>query len=205
MGSIGVVILAAGGSTRMGRPKQLLPYGESTLLRHAAAVAVASGLGPVIVVVGSDPDRMAAELDGLPVTPVANPDWERGLGTSVRAGVRAALEMTPDLDAVILTLADLPLVTPRLLGRMAREHRERSSPIVACRYGGTAGVPALFGRSSFAALQSLPDDRGAKGLIAAAGSGIGLVDFPGGSADIDTPADYARLAPGQTTAAPPAP
>ena len=200
MGS-GVVILAAGGSSRMGRPKQLLPFRGRTMLRHAAEVAVASGLRPVLVVLGDDADRMGTELDGLPVTPVLNPDWDRGMGTSVRAGVRALLVAAPDADAVVLTLCDLPLVTPDVFARLVETHRG-GHPVAACRYGDAAGVPTLFDRSYFPALQTLADGEGAKRLVAAAGPAVGFVAFPDGSADVDTPADYRRLVASDATIGP---
>lgn len=191
--SVGVVLLAAGGSTRMGRAKQSLPFRGTTLLRHAATAAAESGLVPAVVVLGARAGELEAELRGLPVAAVVNPEWESGLSASIRAGLTAALAADPRLEAVVLTLADLPAVTPELLAALARRHRDTGAKIVACRYADAAGVPALFARVHFPELLQLPDASGAKRLIAAAGADVEVVDFPGGAADIDTPADYARL------------
>lgn len=198
---VGVVLLAAGGSARMGRSKQLLPYRGTTLLRHAATVAAEAKLRPAVVVLGAEADRAAAELIGLPVLPVVNAEWARGLGTSIHVGVTAALAAEPNLSAVVLTLADLPLVTPDLLRQLARSHVETGRQLAACRYADAPGVPALFGRAFFPVLQALPDDQGAKKLLRAAGAEVTLIDFPGGAADIDTPAEYERLL-GQPSADP---
>jgi molybdenum cofactor cytidylyltransferase len=189
--NVGVILLAAGGSVRMGRPKQLLPFRGKTLLRHAAETVTASGLRPAVVVLGPDHERMAAELTELPIAVAVNPDWERGIGSSIRAGVLAARASDP--DALVITLADLPAVTPGLLWELARVHHATGCAVVACRYGDTTGVPALFARERLAELQALPDASGAKRLIEAAGSDVATVDFPGGNADIDTPADFDRL------------
>jgi molybdenum cofactor cytidylyltransferase len=100
-----------------------------------------------VVVIGASADRTAEELADLPVVRVVNADWERGMGRSIRVGVRAALAADPHLSAVIVTLADLPLVTPQLLCELVHEHRRSGWPLVACRYVDTGRAPALFSRT----------------------------------------------------------
>lgn len=107
--SVAAVVLAAGGSTRMGQPKQLLTFGGRTLLRRTAEVALGAGGDPVFVVLGAGAEQVASELDGLNVTAVVNGEWAAGPGTSVRAGI-AALERLPGVEAAVFLLCDQPLV-----------------------------------------------------------------------------------------------
>lgn len=176
----------------MGRAKQLLAHGGSTLVRHAAEVAVACRCGPVAVVVGASSDAVAAERVGLPVAVVRNPGWEHGIGSSIRAGVGFFAE-DANVDAVVILLADQPRVGYEVVGRLIRAHRETGSPVVAATYAGTVGVPALFARSRFAELLALDDWAGAKRIIERAGAEAIRVAVPEAEFDIDTPADYERL------------
>ncbi|HEX5324266.1 MAG TPA: nucleotidyltransferase family protein [Capsulimonadaceae bacterium] len=191
---IAVVLLAAGGSTRLGRPKQLLPYNGSTLLRHAVETALAAKLGPVVLVLGAQAEACREAVAGLPVAIVVNAQWDAGMGGSIAAGV-AALTRDPGQtpDAAILMLCDQPGVTPEHLNRLAAAFRAGDAPIVASAYGGSAGVPALFSRRLFPDLMALNPAQGAKALIARHGERVARVDFPEGALDIDTPADYERL------------
>lgn len=189
------IVLAAGGSSRMGRPKQLLPFRGRSLLRHAAGVALAGGCDPVVVVLGAGADRLRAELDGLPVTTAENPDWEQGPGTSVRAGVAAV----GAADAVVFLLCDQPLVDAAHVRRLVAAHRATGRPMVASGYGGSVGVPALFARACFPALLATPPAAGAKPLLTRDPDAVAVVSFPAGAVDLDTPADYERR---RTTADP---
>jgi len=187
----GCVLLAAGGSRRMGSPKQLLPYRGRPLLRHAAEVALETECRPVIVVLGAEADALGGVLAGLPVETVMNPLWEEGMGTSIRAGVTAA--EAHDVDGLILGLADQPLVTADLLHRLVREFLRTGQPIVASAYAGTVGVPAFFERRYFPSLTALAPEQGCKGLILGHRDEAILLDCPEAEADIDTPEEYARL------------
>ena len=190
---IGLVLLAAGGATRMGTAKQLLPYLGRSLLRHAAEVAVASGLAPVLVVLGAQADRLEPELAGLQVGIVTNDEWEKGMGGSIRAGIRAMQAATAGVEAVVFTVCDQPLVGPDVIGRLVEGYLVTGKPVVASEYRGTLGVPALFARRYFPHLSGLADGGGAKRLIAGAGNAVHAVPFLGGAFDIDTPQDYERL------------
>jgi molybdenum cofactor cytidylyltransferase len=190
MHEFGVVVLAAGNSSRMGSAKQLLDYGGKPLLRHAVEVALASTCRRVIVVLGSQCDELRRALDGLPVAIEENGRWAEGMGTSIQAGVEAARR--ENLAGVILSLADQPLVTARNLNALVNAHLESGQPIVASRYSGTVGVPAFFSREFFPQLLSLAPSAGCKGVILShAGSALHL-DCLEAESDIDTPEDYAR-------------
>ena len=183
------IILAAGGSSRMGLPKQLLQFGGVSLLRRACQVALQSGLSPAFVVLGPDADRFARELDGLSVATVINANWREGIGSSIRTGIRAVRIGAPNAEAIVIMLCDQPMVRPELIAQLADRYRATGSPIVASRYQDTLGVPALFARSYFAELESLRGGSGAKGVIASAGAAVQAVPFPAGVFDIDTEHD----------------
>ena len=161
---IGLVLLAAGESRRMGTPNQLLPFEGKPLVRHAAQVAVASGCSPVVVVLGSSSQNIAPALEGLPVRAVTNSRWAEGMGTSIQAGLAA---LAPEhLDGVVITLADQPFVNAAHLAHLIAAQRRSNRPIIASEYSGTAGIPALFMRPVFDELN-------------ADGSAIGAdVEFP---------------------------
>lgn len=186
-----VVLLAAGASTRMGRPKQLLDVQGRPLVRHAAETALDSGLGPVLVVLGAGSRTIAPALDGLPVEIVVNASWPEGLGSSVQAGVRRALAAHPDLPWVVLALADQPGVSAAHLRRLAAARRAAGRGIVASSGEGAAQPPALFTAAWFPRLLSLTGDAGARSLLRAEAARLARVplDQP---ADLDTPDDYAR-------------
>lgn len=190
-GQIGVVILAAGASTRMGEPKQLLPYEGHTLLRRSAEAALASGCGPVAVVLGAAAERTRAEVEALPVRLVVNEAWSGGLSTSVRAGVEA-LESEP-IDAILFAPCDQPALEPAVLDRLAAEFRRSRRPIVASGYDGAWGVPMLFARPLWGALKTLRGDEGARRVALTRPEEVACVPFPGGARDVDTRDDYRAL------------
>lgn len=191
MSGFAVVLLAAGNSSRMGAPKQLLDYRGRPLLRHAADVALRSAARRVIVVLGANAAGLRSALDLLPVEIVENPLWDEGMGTSIRAGISAASLL--DLTGAILALADQPLITHRTYNNLVEAHFRASRPIVASQYAGTVGVPAFFAREYFPVLASLPPDQGCKGLILRHPGRALLLPCPEAETDIDTPDDYSRL------------
>jgi molybdenum cofactor cytidylyltransferase len=186
--TVAAVILAAGGSTRMGRPKQLLPWCRRSLLRHVVDVAGEAGCDPVVVVLGAAADRLRPELDGLSVTTVENPEWEAGPGTSVRVGIGAV----GTADAVVFLTCDQPFVDAGHVRRLIEAHRRTGQPMAASGYDGTAGVPALFAWPCFPELTGLAPQAGARQLLARYPRRVETVPFPAGAIDLDTPADYAR-------------
>lgn len=190
---IGLILLAAGGAARMGTPKQLLQFQGESLLRRAARCAVEAGLAPVVIVLGAHSEQLTPELDRLRVTVVVNEQWTKGMGTSIRRGMQSLLENAAECDAVVLMLGDQPLVTPETIQSIVAEYERSAVRIVASRYDGSLGVPALFDRQCFADLLALADEEGAKRLIADGVHTVRSVSFPGGALDVDTPQDYLRL------------
>ncbi|MDO7877783.1 nucleotidyltransferase family protein [Hymenobacter sp. ASUV-10] len=194
MQRIGLILLAAGSSSRLGQPKQLLPYQQRTLLRQAAEVAATSGCAPLVLVTGALHDELLPEVAGLPFYVVRNEDWAQGMSTSIQAGLDV-LEMqtkAAPLDAAIVMLCDQPLLTPGILRQLVTQFQATGQPLVACEYGGTRGVPALFGQTLFLALHALQGPAGARELLRQYAD-LPAVDFPGGAVDVDTVAQYQQL------------
>jgi molybdenum cofactor cytidylyltransferase len=189
----GIIVLAAGASVRMNEPKQLLQFQGTTLLRRAAQTAVESIYQPVVVVLGANFEKMNAEIEDLPVEIVLNKNWRRGLGSSIKAGIENLLEIAPDAAALVIALADQPLVSARHLNFFAEKFEQTQSAVIAAEYNNTRGVPALFAREVFDDLCRLPGDKGAKPVIEKHRHCLSTIALPDAAFDIDTPQDFASL------------
>ncbi|TGE18325.1 nucleotidyltransferase family protein [Hymenobacter elongatus] len=190
-----ILLLAAGSSSRLGQPKQLLHYQGQTLLRRAATTAIAAAGGPVIVVTGALHEELLPELAGLPLTVVRCPEWEQGMGASLKSGL-AALEKNVTSDSIAgitVMLCDQPLVTPALLRQLSATHSATGQPIVASEYGGVRGVPVFFASRMVPLLLHMPHAAGAAQLLKQHPAWVATVAFPGGATDVDTPAQYEAL------------
>jgi molybdenum cofactor cytidylyltransferase len=183
-----IVLLAAGTSSRFGSLKQLVSWEGRSLVRRAADTALATGL-PVWVVTGAGSERVQAELAGLRLTCVHNAGWARGMGGSLALGVRAV----GSADALLVMLADQPLVTVEDLRALQVAHAAHPESIVAAEYGdGVLGPPCLFPSSDFPALMALDGDRGARALLRQNPDRVRRVAMPNAAFDVDTPEDLAR-------------
>jgi molybdenum cofactor cytidylyltransferase len=191
---VGAVVLAAGSSSRMGRPKQTLSYGGESLLRRAARAALDAYCSPVVVVTGANAEPSRRELEGLDVREVFNPLWETGMASSIRAGVEALINADHGTQAVVLLLCDQPHVNAGVISRLVDAHRADGSHLVASTYGESFGAPALFGKALFAELARLEGAAGAKQVIKKYAATAHFLPFPGGEVDVDTPGDFSRLA-----------
>jgi len=189
---IPIVILAAGASTRMGTPKQLLSYQGRSFLRQITEVAIASVCEPVIVVLGSNADKMRSEISSLPVVVVENLLWTVGMSASIKTGMEL-LYTLPHLEAVVLTLCDQPFISPQIINQLVETYHFTNKPIIACQYADTLGVPAIFDHSLFAELTALQGTQGAKQIIYSHIHQVIPISFPQGAVDIDTPEDYQQL------------
>ena len=191
--NIGAVILAAGASTRMGKPKQLLYFKGRSLLRHTVEVALASVCKPIVVVLGAYAEQIRNEVSQLPVVVVENQDWKKGMGASIRVGVNAVNNYSENIEAVLLLLCDQPLVCDRIINQLVEAYLATRKPIIASEYAQTLGVPALFSRELFSELINLDVEKGAKQVIGKYSHLVFGVPFPAGVIDVDTPSDYERL------------
>lgn len=189
----GAIVLAAGGSTRMGRPKQTLRFRGETLIRRAALAALGAGCRPVVVVTGAHAEPVREELFGLDVREVWNESWATGMASSVRAGLAALLEADADASAVVLLLCDQPYVTAEHVASLVAAHRDTGRAVVASEYGEDYGVPSLFARALFEELARLEGGAGAKQIIKRHAHETHLLPFPEGAFDVDTPDDFTRL------------
>lgn len=188
---VAAIILAAGAASRMGKLKQLLPYGGKSFVQHAVNQSLEAGFVPVIVVTGAHADEVRETLAGASVMVAENEYWELGMGSSIACGMHALSDAAPDATAVAILLADQPLVTAEHLRRM----RDLLSPdcvAVAAEYAGSLGVPAIFTSALFGALLSLPAQVGAKQILRGRERIVAFA-LPEAATDIDTPEDYARL------------
>lgn len=189
----GAVVLAAGGSTRLGRPKQLLELSGEALVRRAARVAAEAGYAPVVVVVGAAATEVGAALSGGPFEVVTNPDWRTGVASSIRHGLEALTARRGDAEGVLLVTCDQPLVEAAHLAALAAALRDGVYAIAASSYGGTVGVPALFSRAVFDELRALEGEHGAKRVVTRDPGRVVTVALLGGECDIDTEADWSAL------------
>jgi len=188
---IGAVVLAAGGSTRLGRPKQLIVHEGATLVRHAVIAAHDTGARPVIVVLGADAELVAAQVPDRPgIETVFNPQWQTGISSSICAGLKAL--SARGVDGVLMTLADQPRVSATALDRLIAAFSENNR-IVASGYSGTSGVPAIFGSEYFPELLKLEGDRGAGAWLRSGSDSTTVVPFPEAEVDVDTEVDVAAL------------
>lgn len=194
MSNLGAIILAAGGSSRFGQPKQLVKFRGETLVGRAVAAAMEAGCAKVVVVAGESSDLIREELQGTPASVVRNSEWERGLGTSIRCGLEFLMAASRELKAIVLLACDQPFVEASVIAGLIAEAKRSGKPIVASSYANTLGVPAFFEGSCFSALLDLPDESGAKAVIQLRHDKVASVPFEEGAIDIDTPEDFERLA-----------
>jgi len=188
-----LIILAAGASTRLGQPKQLLPFRGRSLLRHATETALASACRPVVVVLGASAERLQTELNGLAVTVAQNPSCAEGIASSIRTGLKAAALESPGPDSVVIMLCDQPLITASMLDQLVKVHHSEARGIVASEYAGILGVPALFSRRYYRELSLLEGDQGARRIIVEHENDLARVSSPEAAVDVDRLEDVARL------------
>lgn len=189
----GVVILAAGASSRLGSPKQLLVYSGFTLLQHSIEVAQAVDAASVVVVLGANADLINSEINNTTANVVVNPEWKEGMASTIRFGLQTLVKLNPEVEAVIFMVADQPFVTADLLNDLIGLNKKEQRSIVASKYGTTFGTPVLFARRFFPELLELTGDVGAKSLVRKYMSETAFVPFPKGDIDIDTLEDYQKI------------
>ena len=191
MSKTGIIILAAGNSSRMGEPKQLMKFKNRTFLQHIILEAKNAKLDPVICVTGYQSDLIKKSIMDLGVTILYNEKWSEGMGSGISAGMRQVLPS--QVDAVILSVSDQPHVSSDLFGRMLALKDQTGKGIVASSYAGTLGTPVLFDRKYFEQLVSLNGNQGAKNIVKSNMSDVLPLEFEKGSVDIDTKEDYEKL------------
>jgi len=187
------VVLAAGASTRLGRPKQALQFGGQSLLEHVVNSALESEIGMAIVVVGANAELCRSLLRSIPVVVEFNANWQAGVSSSIAVGLDVVDRFEEDtgvaFESVVFLTCDQPFLSSDLLNEMVKAYHAEPASIVACEYGGTLGVPALFSRKYYGELRKLRGDRGARSLIVRHAEDVVSVPFPNGQVDIDIESD----------------
>ena len=187
-GSVAGVVLAAGASTRMGQNKLLFRLGGETLIRRTVASALSAGLDPVIVVLGHDAERAVTELAGLSIVPVFNPEYARGINRSLKMGIASVPE---DASAAVVMLADMPMVTDRMVAALVERFRASRAPIVVSDYEGVQAPPTLYSRTVFSELGALEGEGCGKQVVRRHAPEVVKVSWPAGAlTDVDRPEDY---------------
>ena len=190
------IVLAAGASTRLGQPKQLLQLDGESLLHRTVRTAGEAGCDPIFVVLGYEADYMEQELIDLAARPAINPDWRSGMGSSLRSGIEAVMEEIPTPPKTFILLCDQPTLSAEILSKLLDASAKAKSLITASSYAGRSGVPAIFDRQLYPYLLRVEGDQGARSVIQRYADQTTSVDFPGGILDIDTPEDLASHTPG---------
>ncbi|MET1057572.1 MAG: nucleotidyltransferase family protein [Pedobacter sp.] len=188
----GIVILAAGSSSRLGQPKQLLSYQHKSLLARTIEAAKSTRDGIVVVILGEKHAAIAKDVEPSGVRVVYNEGWEEGMSSSIRAGL-SALTAHTELDGVILTVCDQPFLTASVLNALLDAAESSGKSIVASAYGDTLGTPVFFSKQHFEDLLALKGAEGARMLIKKYETQVASLPFEKGEVDIDTLEDYQKL------------
>lgn len=193
MSEVGLIILAAGASKRMGQPKALLSWGTKNVITHQSETALSLGL-PVGVLLGANAVAIEKTIAHLPVTSYFNPLWKNGMGASLAFATKAILKTYPSLNGLLFLAVDQPLVNRKHLERMLTVFKPNQKQIIVSESeGGWRGIPVLFDSFYFDALKQLTGDEGAKGLTHKHKNQVKLVPAKDLLTDMDTPESYAAL------------
>ena len=190
--TVGLVLLAAGESKRMVSPKQLLKIGSDSLIYQMTKKALRSSCFPVVVVVGASKSRVISEIENLPVFITENLDWEKGVSSTIKIGIREMLRVYPPVKAGIIMVVDQPHISTPLLNELVYAYEANATKsIIASTYEGTCGTPVLFDKKWFVQLMKLKGDKGAKALITKCPpSELVTINFDKGGVELDTLEDY---------------
>jgi len=191
--SCGIILLAAGASSRLGTPKQTLLYQQSTLLEHSIQAALESVAEQVIVVLGAYAATVQPAVKEKKLSIIVNGSWQEGMASSIRFGLQYLLSMAPAARGALFMVCDQPYISAGLLNKLVTLQRQTGNAIVASQYAETTGIPAIFDKKLFPGLLQLKGDTGAKKLILQHQDDMATVPFPLGDIDIDTAADFKRL------------
>jgi len=193
MTEIPILLLAAGSSTRMGQPKQFLPWGNSTLIEHQINTLLKTG-NPVNVILGSNSELIIPLIENNGVSIYINSDWESGMGSSISFGILQIMQEYPKADGVLITLLDQPMITTSYFEKILGTFKPGLKQILASHSAsGWTGVPVLFDKYYFKDLTKLKNDEGAKKIILRQGKNVILQECDEIMEDIDTPRSYQQM------------
>ncbi len=189
----GIIILAAGESRRMGQPKQLLEIENENLLDRMIRIAKESKFEMISVVLGAHMEKILPEVNTSGINIFYNPEWESGMASSLKCGLKHSLKSQPDLQFVLILLVDQPFVKTSLINNFFELHVEKKKPLIAAKYNDIYGVPALFGKELFPQILQQKGQGGARKLIKAHEKDLLSIEFPEGARDLDTPEDWEKF------------
>ncbi|WP_029288346.1 NTP transferase domain-containing protein [Pedobacter sp. R20-19] len=188
----GIVILAAGNSSRLGQPKQLLAFKQTTLIEHTIKAAWQANFQPIIVVLGAYAKEIQEKLPAE-VNLVINNNWSAGMSSSITAGVAALIKQSPMIENIIIAVSDQAFITAEIFQALKQKQISTKKGIVASTYAKTTGTPVLFNKQYFPQLLSLTGNNGAKSMLKLHGNDVATIAFALGNIDIDTETDYDNL------------
>ncbi|TBO42900.1 nucleotidyltransferase family protein [Pedobacter kyonggii] len=189
----GIIILAAGSSSRLGRPKQLLDYKGKTLLQTVINEALETHCKPIIVVLGANAKEIARQHQHDQVNFVINESWGNGMASSIVAGLSTMIKNNSEIESIIIAVADQAFIKMSNFNNLIEKQKETGKNIIASTYAETIGTPVLFKKDYFEALLSLTGAEGAKKILKQYPLDVEAVVFEHGEIDIDTETDYNNL------------
>lgn len=189
----GIIILAAGNSSRLGRPKQLLEFSGKTLISHVIDEAEHAKIHAIMVVTGSNSDLIHMEIKDKKVVIVDNESWETGMASGIRAGLSAILNQDNHIENIIISVCDQPFISRAIFASLIDTKNKTNKGIVASFYQNITGTPVLFDKKYFGDLKALTGEEGAKKILRRYPNDVVAIPFEKGEIDIDTETDYLNL------------
>lgn len=191
--NIAILLLAAGSSSRLGHPKQLVQINGQPLLQKMVETSLATGCSPVVIVLGAYFEKIKPVIENLPIHILENKNWESGMGSTISCGMDFLINNSPELKAVILLVCDQYYLAEKNIEELITVFNNSNKKIIASKYGETIGVPALFSKELFSDLLKLNGQSGAKKIIQKYMEGSAIVEFSEGVFDLDTEEDLKKL------------
>ncbi len=189
----GIIILAAGNSSRLGSPKQLLTFSGKTLLETTINAAEQSSFAPIVLVLGAYANEILEANPNLNINYIINNSWQQGMSSSIVAGLTKMIELEPATENLVIAVSDQPFISAAIFSALLENHTNTGKPIIASKYTETIGTPVLFNQKYFEQLMSLEGNSGAKQILTQYADEVSTVPFEMGDIDIDTETDYKNL------------
>lgn len=193
MKGLSILILAAGAARRMNQAKMLLPFGNSSILQTIIETAKEINPDTICIVTGFYHDEIISTIQDDDISFVFNELWQEGMSGSIKKGLSYLVNLNPELESVLIMVADQPYITSILLHKILELQVQTNKGIVAASYAGIIGTPVLFRSLHFSNLEKLSGDKGARSILHQYPNDVITVNFPLGEVDIDTEEDYHKL------------
>ena len=191
--NMGVILLAAGSSSRLGEPKQLVEFKGKTLLQNTMDCLSPFLFDCRILILGAQKEKIQKEIKTSGFEVLTNTSWKEGMSTSLKMGIDYIQKKYPQIENILIFLCDQPFVSKDLIQSLIDKHKNNNSGITASLYGDTLGVPVVFGSSFIPELLELSGDQGARKIINKYKEEVEFVEFEKGEFDVDSPEDLKLL------------